>query len=89
MLSSCSPQSQKEGLQGPEIPALLWWVEWGPAARGPALGAQAQEGPTEQLFFHLLYKYDLGSKIIAVGDCNNEIKRCLLLGRKSMTILAY
>lgn len=52
MLGSCSPQSQKEGLHGPEIPALLWWVEWGPASRGPALGAQAQEGPTEQLFFH-------------------------------------
>ena len=24
----------------------------------------------------------LGSKIPAVGDCNHEIKRCLLLGRK-------
>ena len=29
----------------------------------------------------------LGSKIIADGDCNHEIKRCLLLGRKSMTNL--
>ena len=27
----------------------------------------------------------LGSKIIADGDCNHEIKRCLLLGRKAMT----
>ena len=27
----------------------------------------------------------LGSKIIADGDCNHEIKRCLLLGRKTMT----
>ena len=26
----------------------------------------------------------LGSKIIADGDCNHEIKRCLLLGRKVM-----
>ena len=26
----------------------------------------------------------LGSKITADGDCNNEIKRCLLLGRKTM-----
>ena len=26
-----------------------------------------------------------GSKIIADGDCNHEIKRCLLLGRKAMT----
>ena len=29
----------------------------------------------------------LGSKITADGDCNHEIKRCLLLGRKVMTKL--
>ena len=29
----------------------------------------------------------LGSKIIAVGDCSHEIKRCLLLGRKAVTNL--
>ena len=28
-----------------------------------------------------------GSKITADGDCNYEIKRCLLLGRKVMTCL--
>ena len=28
-----------------------------------------------------------GSKITAYGDCSYEIKRCLLLGRKSMTNL--
>ena len=28
-----------------------------------------------------------GSKITADGDCTHEIKRCLLLGRKVMTIL--
>ena len=28
-----------------------------------------------------------GSKITAGGDCSHEIKRCLLLGRKVMTIL--
>ena len=28
-----------------------------------------------------------GSKITADGDCNHEIKRCLLLGRKVMTNL--
>ena len=28
-----------------------------------------------------------GSKIIADGNCSHEIKRCLLLGRKSMTNL--
>ena len=29
----------------------------------------------------------LGSQITADGDCTNEIKRCLLLGRKVMTNL--
>ena len=29
----------------------------------------------------------LGSKITADGDCSHEIKRCLLLGRKVITIL--
>ena len=29
----------------------------------------------------------LVSKITADGDCSHEIKRCLLLGRKAMTIL--
>ena len=29
----------------------------------------------------------LSSKITADGDCNHEIKRCLLLGRKVMTNL--
>ena len=31
--------------------------------------------------------YFLGSKITADGDCNHELKRCLLLGRKVMTNL--
>ena len=31
--------------------------------------------------------YFLGSKITADDDCNHEIKRCLLLGRKVMTNL--
>ena len=31
----------------------------------------------------------LGSKITANGDCSHEIKRHLLLGRKTMTNLAY
>ena len=29
----------------------------------------------------------LGLKSIADGDCSHEIKRCLFLGRKAMTIL--
>ena len=31
--------------------------------------------------------YIVGSKIIADGDCSHEIKRCLLLGKKTMTNL--
>ena len=31
----------------------------------------------------------LGSKMTADGDYSHEIKRCLLLGRKSMTNIAY
>ena len=30
-----------------------------------------------------------GSKMTADGDCSHEVKRCLLLGRKVMTNLAY
>ena len=29
----------------------------------------------------------LGSRITVDGDCNHEVKRCLLLGRKAMTNL--
>ena len=35
------------------------------------------EGVTDFIF--------LGSKITVDGDCSQEIKRCLLLGRKAMT----
>ena len=31
----------------------------------------------------------LGSKITVDIDCSHEIKRCLLLGRKAMTNIAY
>ena len=31
----------------------------------------------------------LGSKITADGGCSHEMKKCLLLGRKAMTNLAY
>ena len=30
----------------------------------------------------------LDSKVTTDGDCNHEMKRCLLLGRKAITILA-
>ena len=41
------------------------------------------DGETMETVRHYL----LGSKITANGDCNHEIKRCLLPGRKAMTHL--
>ena len=42
------------------------------------------DGETMETVTYFIF---LGSKITAVGDCNHEIKRCLLLGRKAMTNL--
>ena len=39
-----------------------------------------KNGTSERLIF-------LSSKITVDGDCSHEIKRCLLLGRKTMTNL--
>ena len=44
------------------------------------------DGDTMETVTDVLF---LGSKITADGDCSHEIKRCLLLGRKAMTNLAY
>ena len=49
-------------------------------ASGPITSWQI-DGETMTDFFFL------GSRITADGDCSHEIKRCLLLGRKSMTNL--
>ena len=49
-------------------------------ASGPITSWQI-DGETVRLFIFL------GSKITADGDCNHEIKRRLLLGRKAMTTL--
>ena len=40
------------------------------------------DGQTLQTVADIIF---LGSKITADGECSNEIKRCLLLGRKVMT----
>ena len=48
-------------------------------ASSPITSWQKMETVTDFIF--------LGSKITAVGDCSNEVKRCLLLGRKVMTNL--
>ena len=42
------------------------------------------DGETMETVTDLIF---LGSKITADGDCSDEIKRCLLLGRKAMTDL--
>ena len=44
------------------------------------------DGETMEMVTDFIF---LGSKITADGDCSHEIKRCLLLGRKVMTNLAY
>ena len=52
-------------------------------ASGPITSWQI-DGETMETVTDLIF---LGSKITADGDCGNEIKRHLLLGRKAMTNL--
>ena len=52
-------------------------------ASGPIVSWQIDGGEMETVADFIF----LGSKITADGDCNYEIKRCLLLGRKGMTNL--
>ena len=52
-------------------------------ASGPITSWQI-DGETMETMTDLIF---LGSKITADGDCSHEIKRCLLIGRKTMTIL--
>ena len=52
-------------------------------ASGPITSWQT-DGETMETVTDFIF---LGSKITADGDCNHEIKRCLLLGRKAMTNL--
>ena len=52
-------------------------------ASGPITSWQINGKTTETVTGFIL----VGSKIPADGDCSHEIKRCLLLGRKAMTIL--
>ena len=42
------------------------------------------DGETMETVTYFIF---LGSKTTGDGDCNHEIKRCLLLGRKAMTNL--
>ena len=52
-------------------------------ASGPITSCQI-DGETVETVRDIIF---LNSKIMADGDCNHEIKRCLLLGRKGMTKL--
>ena len=52
-------------------------------ASGPITSWQI-DGETMEIVADFIF---LGSKITADGDCSHEIKRCLLLGRKTMTNL--
>ena len=52
-------------------------------ASGP-ITSWEREGETVETASDFIF---LGSKITADGDCSQEIKRCLLLGRKVMTNL--
>ena len=54
-------------------------------ASGPITSCQI-DGDTMETVTDFIF---LGSKITADGDCSHEIKRCLLLGRKAMTLIAY
>ena len=52
-------------------------------ASGPITSWQI-EGETMEIVTDFIF---MGSKITAYGDCNHEIKRHLILGRKAMTNL--
>ena len=52
-------------------------------ASGPITSWQIEEEKVETVTDFTF----LGSKIVADGDCNHKIKRCLLLGRKAITNL--
>ena len=54
-------------------------------ASGPITSWQI-DGETMEIVTDFIF---LGSKITADGDSSHEIKRCLFLGRKAMTNLAY
>ena len=53
-------------------------------AYGPIISWQIDGDKVETVMDFIF----LGSKITENGDCSNEIKRCLFLGRKAMTNLA-
>ena len=74
LLMKVKEESEKAGLQlNIQKPKVM--------TSGPISSWQI-DGETKETVRDLIF---LGSKITADGDCNHEIKRCLLLGRKAMT----
>ena len=76
LLMNVKEESEKNGLklkiQKTKIMASSLITSW-------QIHGETMEAMTDIIF--------LGSKITADGDCSHEIKRCLLLGRKTMTDL--
>ena len=76
LLMKVKEESEKAGLQ-------LNIYKMKIMASGPITSWQI-DGETMETVIDFIF---LGSKITADGDCSHEIKRCLLLGRKSITNL--
>ena len=76
LLMKVKEESEKAGLklniQKTKIMASALIISW-------HIDGKTMETVTDFIF--------LGSKITVDGDCSHEIKRCLLLGRKTMTNL--
>ena len=76
LLMKVKQESEKDGLklniQKTKIMASVPITSW-------QIDGETMETVTDFIF--------LGSKIIADGDCSHEVKRCLLLERKTMTNL--
>ena len=67
---------EKEDSEKPDLKLKTKMMAYGPISAWK-IGGETMETVTKFIF--------LSSKIITDGDCSHEIKRCLLLGRKSMT----
>ena len=77
--SSCGPWAYALKHVGPS------WTRDGTCV--PCIGRQILNHWTTMEVWHFLVKNKLITFRIPDGDCSDEIKRCLLLGRKAMTNL--
>ena len=76
LLIKMKEESEKAGLKlSIQKPKIM--------APGPITSWQIDGGTMETVTDFIFF----GSKITAYGDCSHDIKRCLLLGRKSKTNL--